>query len=128
MGTTTNIFLWISRFTTIMSQCRGSLWLQCSQKLLELKFCIFQWLGSNFARGSQILQYLQESTCVTVSYQAAILFKKRLWHRGFLVNIARFLRTPFLRNTSRWLLLFDASCWLYVWQLYKAGNFQVVKS
>ena len=28
MDATTNIFLWISRFTTILSQCRGGLWNQ----------------------------------------------------------------------------------------------------
>ena len=33
------------------------------------------------------------------------LLKKRLWYRCFHVNFVRFLRTPFLCNTSRWLLL-----------------------
>ena len=31
--------------------------------------------------------------------------KKRLWHRCFPVNLAKFLRTPFLQNTSVRLLL-----------------------
>ena len=31
--------------------------------------------------------------------------KKRLWHRCFPVNFDKFLRTPFLQNTSGWLLL-----------------------
>ena len=35
----------------------------------------------------------------------AILFKKRLWHRCFPVNFAKFLRTPLLRNNSGRLLL-----------------------
>ena len=35
----------------------------------------------------------------------ATLLKKRLWHRCFPVNFVKFLRTPFLRNTSRLLLL-----------------------
>ena len=35
----------------------------------------------------------------------ATLFKKRLWHRCFPVNFAKFLRTPFLPNTSGRLLL-----------------------
>ena len=30
----------------------------------------------------------------------ATLFKKSLWHRCFSVNFAKFLRTPFLQNTS----------------------------
>ena len=37
----------------------------------------------------------------------ASLFKKRLWHRFFPVNLAKFLRTLFLHNTSgRWILSF----------------------
>ena len=35
----------------------------------------------------------------------ATLFKKRLWHRCFPVNFAKFLRTPFSQNTSWRLLL-----------------------
>ena len=37
--------------------------------------------------------------------RAASLFKKRLWHRCFSVNFVKFLRTPFLQNTSGRLLL-----------------------
>ena len=33
------------------------------------------------------------------------LQKKRPWHRCFPLNFAKFLRTPFLQNTSRRLLL-----------------------
>ena len=36
----------------------------------------------------------------------AALLKKRLRHRYFLVNFEKFLRTPFLRNTSERLLLY----------------------
>ena len=35
----------------------------------------------------------------------ATLLKKKLWRRCFLVNFAKFLRTPFLQNTSGRLLL-----------------------
>ena len=35
----------------------------------------------------------------------ATLLKKRLWHKCFPVNFAKFLRTPFLIEHSRWLLL-----------------------
>ena len=34
------------------------------------------------------------------------LLKKRLWHGYFLVNLSKFLRTPFLQNTSGRLLLY----------------------
>ena len=32
--------------------------------------------------------------------RTATLLKKRLWHRCFPVNFAKFLRAPFLQNTS----------------------------
>ena len=35
----------------------------------------------------------------------ATLLKKRLWHRCFPMNFVKFLRTPFLQNTSGRLLL-----------------------
>ena len=38
----------------------------------------------------------------------AILFKKRDWHKCFTVNFTKFLRTPFLQNTSSgcfWMVL-----------------------
>ena len=38
----------------------------------------------------------------------ANLLKNRLWHRCFPVNFAKFLRTPFLQNTSGQLLLYLA--------------------
>ena len=39
------------------------------------------------------------------SLRPATLFKKRLWHRCFLVNFAKFLRTSFFIEHLRWLLL-----------------------
>ena len=35
----------------------------------------------------------------------ATLLKKKLWHRCFPVNLAKFLRTPFIPEHLRWLLL-----------------------
>ena len=40
------------------------------------------------------------------SIEKATLLKKRLWHRCFPVNFAKFLRAPFLQYTSGRLLLF----------------------
>ena len=40
----------------------------------------------------------------------ATLLKKRLWHRCFLVNFGEILRTPFLTEHLRWLLLQLAVC------------------
>ena len=47
----------------------------------------------------EISQNSQENTCARVSFLITLL-KKRLWHRCFPVNFAKFLRTPFLQNTS----------------------------
>ena len=51
----------------------------------------------------------QENTCIRDSYlielQTWKAVKKRLWHKCFPVNLAKFLRTPFLQNTSGRLLL-----------------------
>ena len=38
--------------------------------------------------------------------KSATLLKKNLWHRCFPVNFTKFLRTPFLQNTSERLLLY----------------------
>ena len=35
----------------------------------------------------------------------ATFLKKRLWHRCFPVNFAKFLRAPFLTEHLRWMLL-----------------------
>ena len=59
----------------------------------------------------EILQNLQENTCARVSFliklQAppATLLKKRLWHRCFPVNLAKFPRTRFFTEHLWWLLL-----------------------
>ena len=54
----------------------------------------------------EISQNSPEKTCVRASFlRPATLLGKRLWYRYFLVNFARFLRTPFPQNTSRRLLL-----------------------
>ena len=37
--------------------------------------------------------------------RSATLFKKRFWHRCFPLNFAKFLRTSFLKEHLRWLLI-----------------------
>ena len=44
----------------------------------------------------------------------ATLLKKRLWYGCFPVNFAKFLRTPFLQNTSEQLLLYIYELTLYI--------------
>ena len=60
----------------------------------------------------KISQNLQENTCASASFfnnvaglRSATLLKKRLWHRCFPVNFAKFLGTPFLQKASGRLLL-----------------------
>ena len=54
----------------------------------------------------EISKNSQENTCARVSTgQTATLLKKRLSRRCFPVNIVKFLRTSFLTEHLRWLLL-----------------------
>ena len=49
----------------------------------------------------------RDSFLIKLQVRPATLLKKSLWYRCFPVNFAKFLRTPFLQNTSgRLLLLF----------------------
>ena len=41
------------------------------------------------------------------NFRPATLLKKKLWHRRFTVNFAKFLRIPFLLNTSGRLLVLE---------------------
>ena len=71
-----------------------------------------------------------------IKFKACTFIKKRLWHRCFPVNFAKFLRTTFLTEHLRWLLLHvnnskaylcgQRNCWhkqLYkiyeLWQIMK---------
>ena len=59
----------------------------------------------------EISQNSQENTCARVSFSIKLqalglqlYLKKGLWHRCFPVNFVKYLRTPFLQNTSERLL------------------------
>ena len=47
------------------------------------------------------------------------LWKKRLWHRSFHVNFAKFLRTHLFREPLRWLLLIFAVEFVEILSCYK---------
>ena len=96
-----NIFPWISRFTTIMSQCKGGPWYQVWSKIAGTEI---------FLISENCFQFYQKQ-------QPEVLYKK-----GVLKNFALF------PGTSGWLDSFYHSCWLYTLQLYIAGNFQVSNS
>ena len=53
----------------------------------------------------------------------ATLLKKRLWYRCFPVNFAEFLRTPFLTEYIRWLLLYFPRYRFLNWQNAKYETF-----
>ena len=53
----------------------------------------------------QVKVFLQISQNSQESLRPATLLKKGLWHSCFPINVAKFLRTPFLQNTSGRLLL-----------------------
>ena len=60
----------------------------------------------NFAKftGKHLCQRLSFNK--VAGLKPATLLKKRLWHRCFPVNIAKFLRTHFFTEHLRWLLLY----------------------
>ena len=88
-------------------------------------FCINGVLG-NFGKftGKRLCQ--SHLCFFNKGLRPAILFKKRLLHRCFPVNFAKFLRTPFLTEHLRWLLQEDSyfhedtrKAW------YSAGNINI---
>ena len=126
IDTTANIFLWISCFTIILLQCRGSPWYQVLSKIPGTEILLISETWFQFyqrqprevfykERCSSEFCNIQGNTCARVSFYAAALFGTGvfLW---------------ILYNTFGWLLLFYNSCCLYTLQLYIADNFQVVKS
>ena len=73
----------------------------------------------------KILQYSQDNICVGVSFNRVAglygcnVVKKRLQHSCFLVNIAKFFRTPILNNIyERLLLKLTLKIANYLWKFY----------
>ena len=84
---------------------------KCSSNIFRMEsLCPSVWFRSSrpevFCKKMflKISQSSQENTCARVSFLITLL-KKRLWHRCFPVNFVKFLRTPFLTELLRWLLL-----------------------
>ena len=87
--------------------------------------CIFEYFG-NFVKLFQLkreFQLLSESATRGALWKKALGLQlwQRLWHRCFPVNFEKFLKTPFLQNTSgRLLLWFMAfSDWEFLLQRFK---------
>ena len=71
----------------------------------------------------EISQNSQENACARVSF-----LNKRLWHRGFPVNFAKFLRTSFLTEHLQWLLLaFQSESALYSFRTSRSKQAQYLK-
>ena len=93
-------YLWTRDFVMLVLflcfMCVRSSHQRCSTKKGALR---------NFAKfiGKHLCQSLFLNK--VVGLRSATLLKRRPWHRCFPLNFAKFLRTPFLQNTSRWLLL-----------------------
>ena len=84
-------------------------WIWILQAILHQRCSVRKGVLRNFAKFKG--KYLCQS--LFFINVAATLLKKRLWQRCFSVNFAKFLRTPFLQNTSgRLLLKFKSTCFL----------------
>ena len=57
----------------------------------------------------------------------ATLLKNSLWHRCFLVNFAKFLRTPFSKNTSGRLLPYEVPGFSNLKSYVKSPNLMIDK-
>ena len=71
----------------------------------------------NFAKFTG--KHLQQSLFFNKVARPATLLKKRLWHRWFPVNFAKFLRTPFLIEYLSWLLLYINKTFYCIHSIYQ---------
>ena len=76
-------------------------YLQCFSSSEVLDCHVKYYLAINHTKSVS----LPEEGEYVLGLRPATLLKKRLWHRYFHLNFAKFLRTPFLQNTSGGLLL-----------------------
>ena len=76
-------------------------WARCKYRSSHQRCSVRKDVLRNFAK------FTRKHLCQSLFFhKVATLLKKILWHRCFPVNFAKFLRTPFLQNTSGRLLLF----------------------
>ena len=68
----------------------------------------------NFAK------FTRKHLCQSMLFNKIAGLKKRPWNRCFPVNFAKFLRTPFLRNTSG--LLLSYGCFLVFFLILRSGT------
>ena len=75
-------------------------WRRSSETSLGVSFEIY------LLRCWETVSLVLPTELVRFGLRPATLLKRILWHRCFLMNFAKFLRTPFLQNTSGWLFLY----------------------
>ena len=92
-----SVSLVVTRYTTCLSFCKRS-----SIRVFPFLYFIFllKWNKQEIFKRRHKKDQKQLP-------QPASLLKKRLCHRRFRVNFAKFLRTPFLTEHLQWLLLKD---------------------
>ena len=95
-ATSARMFTALKRFKVCLRNCRSS-HQRCSLRKGVIR---------NFAKftGKHLCQSLFFYKVAGQGLRPASLLKKRLWHRCFPVDFAKFLRTPFSQNTLRRLL------------------------
>ena len=106
----TGVFLWILRnfFRTssfiLWNLSDGCFW---TLKESEVTFSMFQKQSPRGVLKKGVIRNFTKftGTHLSKSLRPATLLKKRLWHKCFPVNLVKFLRTPFLAERLRWLLL-----------------------
>ena len=66
---------------------------------------------------------LQKNLCTRVSFKKKLQLKKRLWHRCFSVNLAKFLRTSFFVKHPWWLSIVKLEPSLWNQQSFSSSYF-----
>ena len=96
------------------------------KELLSERFCLLRMTEAVSQRYKKVFletsQNSHENTCARVFlFRGWSLFIKKLWHRRFPANFAKFLKTPIFQNTS-------GSCFcneIFRWSRWNASIFWV---
>ena len=67
---------------------------------------------------SPLLHFVDKQNVFLRRLRPATFLKKRLWHRRFPVNFAKFLRTPFLTEHLQWLPLSNYSLSILTFSIF----------
>ena len=99
-------YLWSGKKIAQIMPCKWS---------MEIRRPIISTSDIHFTSSSQLWRIRSsQQRCSIKGVRPVTSLKKRLWHRCFPANFAKFLRTPFLQNTSGRLLLKNHSAHFWV--------------